>query len=39
MAVNGATANAYTLRGKLNQLYDANTGAEGLIGYTTISDD
>ncbi len=39
MAANGATANAYTLRGKLNQLYDANTGAEGLVGYTTISDD
>lgn len=39
MAANGARNNVYTLRGKLNQLYDANTGAEGLIGYTTISDD
>jgi hypothetical protein len=39
MAANGARSNAYTLRGKLNQLYDANTGAEGLVGYTTISDD
>ena len=39
MAANGARNNVYTLRGKLNQLYDANTYAEGLIGYTTISDD
>ena len=39
MAANGARKNVYTLRGKLNQLCDANTGAEGLVGYTTISDD
>ena len=39
MAANGARNNVYTLRGKLNQLYNANTNAEGLIGYTTISDD
>ncbi len=39
MAANGARKNVYTLRGKLNQLCDANTDAEGLIGYTTISDD
>ena len=39
VAANGARNNVYTLRGKLNQLYNANTNAEGLIGYTTISDD
>lgn len=39
MAANGARKNVYTLRGKLNQLCDANTGEEGLVGYTTISDD
>ena len=39
VAANGARNNVYTLRGKLNQLYDPNTGAEGLVGYTTISDD
>ena len=39
MAANGARKNVYTLRGKLNQLCDANTSAEGLVGYTTISDD
>ena len=30
MAANGARNNVYTLRGKLNQLYDANTYAESL---------
>ncbi|MDY3901946.1 MAG: hypothetical protein SOZ36_09810, partial [Atopobiaceae bacterium] len=39
MAANGVRNNVDTLRGKLNQLYNANTNAEGLIGYTTISDD